>query len=288
MADDIYVVEEILDRKLLNNGQIEYLLKWFGYDEEDATWEPEENIFCKDLIRIYESNRKFNEIQENINEECRKILSEICDHIDETINSTRQLINVIEEEQEPQCMPLPTDLSINTVTDDSDIVDESLIGDSSFYNDFHNEEENGISTDNGESQSLIHSPESKFDSNHDHQRTSTTSLTRKKKFRSTHVNDNRTNNVNQNNTQDIDIDNSTLDYLALQPERIVSITRSRTSTQDLEFLLQCTLYPTKLFFISNEKAKELIPDLLIEFYERHINWFIDRSVSRQTVQRQKY
>ncbi|CAF4233120.1 unnamed protein product [Rotaria magnacalcarata] len=235
MADDIYVVEKILDRKLLNNGQIEYLLKWFGYDEGDATWEPEENIFCKDLIQIYESNRKFNEIQENVNEECRKILREICDHIDGTDG-----------------------------------------------------EENGISTDNGEFQSLIHSPESKFDSNHDHKQISSTSLTRQKKFRSTHVNDKRTNHADQNNTQDIDIDNSTLDYLALQPERIVSITRSRTPTQDLEFLLQCTLYPTKLFFISNEKAKELIPDLLIEFYERHINWFIDRSVSRQTLQRQKY
>ncbi|MCC7160093.1 MAG: hypothetical protein IT281_11260 [Ignavibacteria bacterium] len=66
MADDIYVVEKILDRKLSNNGQIEYLLKWFGYDEDDATWEPEENIFCKDLIQIYESNRTSNEIQANV------------------------------------------------------------------------------------------------------------------------------------------------------------------------------------------------------------------------------
>lgn len=66
MTDDIYVVEKILDRRTSDNGKIEYLLKWFGYDEDDATWEPEENIFCKDLIVIYESDRKSFAIQENI------------------------------------------------------------------------------------------------------------------------------------------------------------------------------------------------------------------------------
>ncbi|CAF4985253.1 unnamed protein product, partial [Rotaria socialis] len=49
--------------------------------------------------------------------------------------------------------------------------------------------------------------------------------------------------------------------------------------EELEFLLQCKSCPSKLFFISNEKAKEIVPDLLIEFYERHINWFIDKPSS---------
>ena len=68
-----------------------------------------------------------------------------------------------------------------------------------------------------------------------------------------------------------------LDYLSLQPERIVSLTRTRTDSAELEFLLQCQRYPTRLFFISNAKAKELIPELLIDFYERHINWFLHPS-----------
>lgn len=72
-----------------------------------------------------------------------------------------------------------------------------------------------------------------------------------------------------------DFHSSPIDYLSLQPERIVSITRSRLPSQELEFLLQCRRCPSKLFFISNEQAKELVPELLIEFYERHINWFID-------------
>jgi chromobox protein 1 len=71
MADDIYVVEKILDKRILENGQIEYFLKWFGYDEDDATWEPEENVFCKDLIEQYE---------------CQQILSQICEQIETTGN----------------------------------------------------------------------------------------------------------------------------------------------------------------------------------------------------------
>ena len=77
-------------------------------------------------------------------------------------------------------------------------------------------------------------------------------------------------------TEPISEGTSTIDYLSLEPERIVSITRSRLPTQQMEFLLKCARSPSKLFFISNDKAKELVPDLLIAFYEKHINWFIDR------------
>ena len=54
MADDIYVVEKILGKRVLESGEVEYFLKWLGYDEDDATWEPEDNVFCKDLILLYE------------------------------------------------------------------------------------------------------------------------------------------------------------------------------------------------------------------------------------------
>jgi len=100
MADDIYVVEKILNKRIIENGQIEYFLKWFGYDEEDATWEPEENVFCKDLIEQYESNQ--------IQDECKQILYRICDEI-ETVISKIQSEN---EEQVIYFTP-PTDESHN-------------------------------------------------------------------------------------------------------------------------------------------------------------------------------
>ena len=88
-----------------------------------------------------------------------------------------------------------------------------------------------------------------------------------------------------------DLQSSTIDYLAFKPERIVSITRSRLPSQEMEFLLKCSLCPNKLFFISNETAKESFPDLLIDFYERHIHWFVDKpkrtSSSRGKAQRSR-
>jgi len=128
-----------------------------------------------------------------------------------------------------------------------------------------------------------------LDTNHrrrNRKRANTSSLTRKKKLRSdSNIVDENANDIHT--TQETDNGNPTIDYLSLEPERIVSITRSRTSTEELEFLLKCTLCPTKLFFISNEKAKQLVPDLLIDFYERHINWFIDRPSSKPKTQRRK-
>ena len=53
--DEEYLVEKVIEKRLTAKGKIEYLIKWEGYDEEDNTWEPKENLRCEDLIQEYEA-----------------------------------------------------------------------------------------------------------------------------------------------------------------------------------------------------------------------------------------
>ncbi len=41
--------------------QIEYFLKWKGYDNSQNTWEPKENLECDELIKEYEDRKKREE-----------------------------------------------------------------------------------------------------------------------------------------------------------------------------------------------------------------------------------
>lgn len=36
---------------------MQYCIKWEGYPDEDNTWEYEENVFCKDLIKDFEDSQ---------------------------------------------------------------------------------------------------------------------------------------------------------------------------------------------------------------------------------------
>ncbi|KFD54312.1 hypothetical protein M514_04854 [Trichuris suis] len=50
-----YVVERIVDKRLVD-GKTQYLLKWQGYPDDENSWEPEENLDCRDLITDFEAN----------------------------------------------------------------------------------------------------------------------------------------------------------------------------------------------------------------------------------------
>jgi len=50
---------ELIRNKRIKKGKNEYLIKWKGYDnEEDDTWEPEDNLDCKEKIEEFEKNYK--------------------------------------------------------------------------------------------------------------------------------------------------------------------------------------------------------------------------------------
>ena len=39
-----YTVDKVIDKRISKYGNIEYLLKWKGYGNEDNTWEPKSNL----------------------------------------------------------------------------------------------------------------------------------------------------------------------------------------------------------------------------------------------------
>ena len=57
-GNKLFFVEEILDKRHSESG-IEYLVKWFGFSTEEATWEPVENVtHCPVLVDKFEKGRK--------------------------------------------------------------------------------------------------------------------------------------------------------------------------------------------------------------------------------------
>ncbi|GMT01650.1 hypothetical protein PENTCL1PPCAC_23824, partial [Pristionchus entomophagus] len=79
--DDVFSVEKILNRRVHEAGNVEYLVKWEGYPLNEATWENEYNLSqCPDLIMAFERERMERSMQrkehevKNIDESDEKVI----------------------------------------------------------------------------------------------------------------------------------------------------------------------------------------------------------------------
>jgi hypothetical protein len=55
--EEVFSVEKIVSKRVVG-GKTQYLLKWKGYDSDENTWEPEENLDCQDLLEEFNKKAK--------------------------------------------------------------------------------------------------------------------------------------------------------------------------------------------------------------------------------------
>lgn len=59
---EICTVEKIVGRRITNEGQVEYKIKWQGYSSSYNSWEPSTTLLCQSLIDTFNKkiDKKFN------------------------------------------------------------------------------------------------------------------------------------------------------------------------------------------------------------------------------------
>merc|ERR1719319_498596 len=90
--DPEFEVESIINKRM-DNGEIEYLVKWKGWEHEDNTWEPEENLSCKDVIAQY--NIKQEDLENDAPTESKECIAAVM--ISDEVHESKEIHESPEE-----------------------------------------------------------------------------------------------------------------------------------------------------------------------------------------------
>jgi hypothetical protein len=67
-----FVVEKVLDKEVLADGKVKYLVKWYGYGDKDNTWELSQESF-QSVIDEYKTKKEEEQLQESENVQIARI-----------------------------------------------------------------------------------------------------------------------------------------------------------------------------------------------------------------------
>ena len=69
MDGPTYVVDRLVTHRRTTDGTLEFLVRWYGYDEQ--TWDPRRNI-TEELVSRYFDKRKANDNRRGHDEDARR------------------------------------------------------------------------------------------------------------------------------------------------------------------------------------------------------------------------
>merc|ERR1712200_276911 len=73
-AEAEYEVESVVSKRGTEEGKVEYLVKWKGYDASDNTWEPIENLeSSQELIDEFEGRTENAAVEEDTKDSTEKM-----------------------------------------------------------------------------------------------------------------------------------------------------------------------------------------------------------------------